>query len=70
MEIKIEMAIRRVANGRRVVARQRERVEMLSREGLDTTESKRTLDLFAHTLDIFEGNLERLLKTDGKRHPF
>jgi hypothetical protein len=37
---------------------------MLARHGHDTTEAKRTLDLFARTLDIFEDDLRRIL-ADG-----
>jgi DNA-directed RNA polymerase sigma subunit (sigma70/sigma32) len=58
---KKEMAVRHVINGRRIVARQRERVERLARYGLDTTEAKRTLDLFARTLNIFEDDLRQIL---------
>jgi hypothetical protein len=58
---KKEMAVRHVINGRRIVARQHERVERLARNGLDTTEAKRTLDLFARTLNIFEDDLRQIL---------
>jgi hypothetical protein len=58
---KREMAFRHVFDGRRIVARQRERVERLARNGLDTTEAKRTLDLFARTLNIFEDDLRQIL---------
>ena len=51
---KSEMAFRHVMDGRRIVARQRERLETLARNGQDTTEAKRTFDLFASTLNIFE----------------
>jgi hypothetical protein len=56
-----EMAFRHVIQGRRVVARQRERMEMLARKGLDTAEAQRTLDLFTRTLNIFEDDLKRIL---------
>ena len=52
------------------VARQRERVEMLARNGHDTTEAKRTLDLFARTLDIFEDDLRSILQQDWNHNPF
>jgi hypothetical protein len=42
----METAFRHVVDGRRIVAHQRERVEMLTRHGHDTTKA-RTLDLFA-----------------------
>jgi hypothetical protein len=62
---KMEMAFHHVINGRRIVARQRERVERLARNGSDTTEANRTLDLFARTLDIFEEDLRRILEQDA-----
>jgi hypothetical protein len=54
---KLKMAFRLVMDGRRIVARQRERVEMLARNGHDTTEAKRTLD-------IFEDDLRSILRQD------
>jgi hypothetical protein len=67
MEPKLEMAFRHVIGGRRIVALQRQRVEMLSRNGSDTTEAQRTLDLFARTLDIFEEDLRRILAHEWKQ---
>jgi hypothetical protein len=61
---KMEMVFRHVINGRRIVARQRGRVERLVRDGHDTTNAKRTLDIFARTLDIFEDDLRRILEQD------
>jgi hypothetical protein len=63
---KREMAFRHVLDGRRIVARQRERVETLARSGRDTTEAKRTLDLFARTLNIFEDDLREILAREWK----
>jgi hypothetical protein len=57
---KKQLAFRHVIDGRRIVARQRERVEMLARNGCDTTES-------ARTLDIFEDDLRRILADEKKR---
>jgi hypothetical protein len=62
-----ELAFRHVIDGRRIVARQRERVEMLARNGCDTTEAKRTLDLFARTLNIFEDDLRKILVNKSKK---
>jgi hypothetical protein len=64
---KKQLAFRHVMAGRRIVARQRERVEMLARNGCDTTGSTPTLDLFARTLDIFEDDLRRILADEKKR---
>jgi hypothetical protein len=63
---KIEIAFRHVIDGRRIVARQSQRVEMLARSGSDTTEANRTLDLFAATLDIFEDDLRKILADERK----
>jgi hypothetical protein len=63
---KKQLAFRHVIAGRRMVARQRERVEMLARNGCDTTESIRTLDLFALTLNIFEDDLTKILADEKK----
>ena len=57
------LAFRHVIQARGIVARQRERVEMLTREGHDTTEAKRTLD-------IFEDNLRSILEQDWIHNPF
>jgi hypothetical protein len=67
MENEREMAFRHVIHGRRVVARQRERVERLALNGSDTTEAERTLDLFARTLNIFEDDLRRILADEWKK---
>lgn len=70
-ESKIEIAIRHVAKGRLIVAKQRQRVEMLNRGGHDVTEAKRTLELFARTLDLFEDDLRRILAEEWTRgNPF
>jgi hypothetical protein len=57
-----EMAFRHVIYGRRIVA-----WEMLARNGNDTTEAERTADLFARTLNIFEGDVRRIWPTNGRR---
>lgn len=64
---KREMAFRHVIDGRRIVVRQRERVERLARDGRDTTEAKRTLDLFARTLNIFEDDLRQILADEWNK---
>jgi hypothetical protein len=43
---------------------------MLTRNGRDTTEAKRTLDLLAGTLDIFEDDLRRVLGQHCNHNPF
>jgi hypothetical protein len=63
MELSTEkdMAIRQVIQGRHIVARQCVRVEMLARNGRDTTEAERTLNAFARMLEIFEDGLRKIL---------
>jgi len=58
---KRELAIRHVIQGQQMVARQRQRVEMLAHNGNDTTAAERTLNMFTRTLDIFEDDLRRIL---------
>jgi hypothetical protein len=64
---KKQLAFRHVIDGRRIVAGQRERVEMLTRNGCDTAESARTLDLFVRMLNIFEDDLRKILADEKKR---
>jgi hypothetical protein len=63
---KKQLALRHVIDGQRIVARQRERVGMLARNGCDTTEATRTLDVFAGTLNIFDDNLRKILAYEKK----
>jgi hypothetical protein len=65
-----ERAVCRVIQTQRVVARQRERVERLAREGADTTVAENTLNLFTGTLEIFEDELRRILTRERGRNPF
>jgi hypothetical protein len=67
MESKVEMVFRHVAQGRRVVARQRQLVERLALNGCDTTDAEQILDLFVRTLAIFEDDLTRLSAQESKR---
>jgi hypothetical protein len=39
---------------------------MLARNGHDTTSAKRTLDVFARTLDLLEDDLRRFLANERK----
>jgi hypothetical protein len=64
---KKQLAIRHVIDGQRIVARQRARIEMLTRNDSDTTEATRTLDIFAGTLNIFEDNLRKILADEKRR---
>lgn len=51
---------RHVANGQRIVGRQRHLVEMLGIKGCSTTAAKRTLNVFLETLAIFEEELKKM----------
>lgn len=66
---KKETAFRYVIDARRIVARQRERVERLARKGSDTTEANRMLDLFTRTLNILENDLRKILEQDRNSKP-
>ena len=63
-ESDLAMAARHVSEGRRIVARQRERIARLKSLGCSTEEHEKTLLVFLSTLEILEGH-ERLLL--GKR---
>jgi hypothetical protein len=67
---KRERAVWRVIQAQRIVARQREHVERLAREGADTTVAENTLSLFTGTLRIFEDELSRILARERGRNPF
>lgn len=56
----LEIAIRHVGQGRRIVARQRRLIETLAGNGCDTSNAERTFDLFVTTLRIFEEHLRYL----------
>jgi hypothetical protein len=67
---KRERAVWRVIQTQRIVARKREHVERLAREGADTTVAENTLSLFTGTLRIFEDELSRILARERGRNPF
>ena len=55
------MATRHVADGRRIVAKQREHIGRLRELGCSTLDAEDTLEVFLSTLEIFDGH-ERLLR--------
>lgn len=61
----LELAERHVSEGERHVARQRELVDKLEREGHDTSEPKRLLRQFEELLDLHIKDCERLRKELG-----
>jgi hypothetical protein len=56
-ETKLAMASRHVADGRRVLERQRALITSQRKAGLDTSASEELLDLFERTQAIFEDDL-------------
>lgn len=67
----LAVAIRHVAEARRIVARQEERVARLAAAGCSTLDAEQTLDVFASTLRILKDH-ERMLRAErlvGKRPP-
>jgi hypothetical protein len=67
IEIELATAVRHVAEGRLIVARQREIIARLRSQGSCTGDYERTLDIFVSSLRIFEeherelrGAVERL----------
>lgn len=59
-ESELEQTARRVAEGRRIAAEQRERVAVRHFRGLDTTGAQSLLAQFERTPAIFETDLARL----------
>ena len=55
-----EMALRHVTTGRRIVAAQRRRIELLRIDGRDSTASEVLLARYERSLAIFEDDLERM----------
>lgn len=61
IEAELAVAARHVAQGRVIVARQRERIARLTARGACTANYERTLDLFVTTLQILEEHERTLL---------
>ena len=55
-----EMALRHVTTGRRIVAAQRRRIELLRIDGRDATASEALLARYERSLAIFEDDLKRI----------
>lgn len=60
-EAKLAVAARHVAQGRAIVARQRERIARLKAKGACTASYERTLELFVATLEILEEHEHTLI---------
>ena len=61
MRDKLLVAVRHVAAGRRIVAKQRAIIARLEGGRYRTVEATRTLDLFEQTLAIFEDHYREIL---------
>ena len=61
MQDKLLVAVRHVATGRRIVAKQRAIIARLEGGRYRTAEAVRTLDLFEQTLAIFEDHYQEIL---------
>jgi hypothetical protein len=66
IETELATAARHVAQGRIIVAQQRERVARLKARGSSTREHERTLDIFLSTLEILEEH-ERELRASAQK---
>jgi hypothetical protein len=62
----LAVAARHVAQGRMIVARQRERIARLKAQGLSTLDHEQTLDVFVSTLQILEQH-ERALRSSAEK---
>jgi hypothetical protein len=67
VETQLATAARHVAQGRIIVAQQRERVDRLKAIGSRTREHERTLDVFISTLQILEEHERELRAAAQKR---
>jgi hypothetical protein len=66
IETELAAAARHVAEGRLIVARQRERIARLRAQGSCTGDYERTLDIFVNSLQIFEDH-ERELRAAAEK---
>jgi len=59
-ESMLDLARRHVLDGRRIVAQQRLRIELLRAKGRDTNAAELTLEVFEKSQAIFEDHLREL----------
>jgi hypothetical protein len=64
-ESDLAMAVRHVAEGRRIVAQQRERIARLKAAGHPTLDHEQTLQIFETNLRIFENHERHIRKGLG-----
>jgi hypothetical protein len=68
-ETLLEMAVRHVAEARRIVERQRKRIAELKEGGQPTFEHEKTLEVLETTLRIFEHDERRIRERMGISSP-
>ena len=61
-ESTLEQAVRHVAEAKRFVAEQRQRIEKLKASGISTLDAEQTLDVFTTTLKLLEDHEQYLRK--------
>ena len=69
IETDLAVAARHVAEGRMIVAQQRERIARLNAQGVWTGNYDRTLDVFLSTLQILEEHERALRAANAKLKP-
>jgi hypothetical protein len=68
-ETKLEMAIRHVVEGNRIVHKQLDLIERLRIAGLPMFEAERTLSLFESTLKIFKEHAQQFAQEESAPYP-
>jgi hypothetical protein len=67
-EIDLTLAARHVAEGRIIVARQRDRIARLKALGCSTLDHEQTLRIFQSTLEIFLDHQRTLREHDARKN--
>jgi hypothetical protein len=67
-ESDLALAARHVAEGRRIVARQRERIARLRALGCSTLDHEQTLRIFESTLEIFLDHEQTIREQDTRKN--
>ena len=58
----LEQAVRYVAEAKRIITEQRQRIEKLKASGISTIDAEQTLDVFTTTLKLLEDHEQYLRK--------
>ena len=67
-ESTLEQAVRQVAESKRFIAEQRQRIEKLRASGISTLDAEQTLDVLSSTLKLLE-NHERYVRQHTLKNP-